>query len=496
MNMQSMWEDSKIAEHPPFPNVSESKIKENVLPQLNQWALVNGLVMQPTGSKSNDSRVAPVTLYPTPIPRTLYNEAKDLQKHYNKLYASIARNDGNWLSNEISKINDANFTKKLYEMYKRVESKQAIKLGVFRSDYLVTKDSKEIKQVEFNTISVSFGGLSTKAGEMHNFLNQVGSYMDDSDSFYDVRELPNSESSVFLTRGIANALAVYQPDPANSKKKENTLVAFIVEPNEVNIFDQKLIEFNLLRLYGIQCIRLTFDEVATKLEYSKDGNKRLILKGSGKEIGLVYYRTGYTETDYHNESHWKAREFLEASYAIKAPDLSIQLSGAKKVQQLLTDDKILSKFVDDASIRKSLRKTFVKIYPLDESELGKQGRKLAMETPEKFVLKPQREGGNHNIYKSDIPKYLSEIKKEDWNDYILMELIDAKENTENYIVRDNELIKEPIISELGIYGCILFDNQNIHSNEFSGSLLRSKIVSSNEGGVMAGHAALDSMCLV
>jgi Eukaryotic glutathione synthase, ATP binding domain len=43
-------------------------------------------------------------------------------------------------------------------------------LGLFRSDYLLHSSSNEplsIKQVEFNTISVSFGSLSQRTAELH-----------------------------------------------------------------------------------------------------------------------------------------------------------------------------------------------------------------------------------------------------------------------------------------------------------------------------------------
>jgi len=43
-------------------------------------------------------------------------------------------------------------------------------LGLFRSDYLLHSPSNEplsIKQVEFNTISVSFGSLSQRTAELH-----------------------------------------------------------------------------------------------------------------------------------------------------------------------------------------------------------------------------------------------------------------------------------------------------------------------------------------
>ena len=46
-------------------------------------------------------------------------------------------------------------------------------LGIFRSDYMVHKDasdaesSPQIKQVEFNTIASSFGGLAAKVSGLH-----------------------------------------------------------------------------------------------------------------------------------------------------------------------------------------------------------------------------------------------------------------------------------------------------------------------------------------
>lgn len=48
---------------------------------------------------------------------------------------------------------------------------QPLQLGIFRSDYLLHSLSSlaplELKQVEFNTISSSFGALSQKASETH-----------------------------------------------------------------------------------------------------------------------------------------------------------------------------------------------------------------------------------------------------------------------------------------------------------------------------------------
>jgi len=49
-------------------------------------------------------------------------------------------------------------------------------LGLFRSDYMVHQDGENtqgghsIKQVEFNTIASSFGGLSTQTSNLHRYV--------------------------------------------------------------------------------------------------------------------------------------------------------------------------------------------------------------------------------------------------------------------------------------------------------------------------------------
>ena len=56
-----------------------------------------------------------------------------------------------------------------------VDSKD-LSLGLFRSDYMIHADpsesspTPEIKQVEFNTISSSFGGLSSAVTKLHQYL--------------------------------------------------------------------------------------------------------------------------------------------------------------------------------------------------------------------------------------------------------------------------------------------------------------------------------------
>lgn len=473
----------------------EDEHLQNLLPEIYQWALSHGLSMYPQEFSLDQTTILPITVFPTPIKRESYEQAAAVQVSFNELYAKISQSQpGSKMFEQIEQIGraDKDFSGKLLGLYKKIGSddstlKQKVRLGIFRSDYLIDLHDN-IKQVEFNTISVSFAALSSKLGEMHKFLSMSERY---GSKTMHPDDLIVSESESKLPEAMAWAIEAYQKQ-TNPRKKP--VVAFIVQRDERNVFDQRALEYKLWENHNIKTIRLDFSEVMTNTEL-EDGTGKLIVKSSGDEVGLVYYRTGYGPSDYQSPSDWDARLKLESSFAIKAPDLLTQLSGTKKIQQLLTNDKTLKEFIKDDDKRLKVSDTFVNIYPLDDSDLGKQGKRLAFENPSKYVLKPQREGGGNNVYKSDIPGFLESIEESEWGAYILMEIIETVPNKSNVILRGHEVFKEPIASELGIYGCVLFDDRSIIKNEYSGSLLRSKFETSNEGGVAAGFGCLDSFCL-
>ncbi|EDO15805.1 hypothetical protein Kpol_1040p18 [Vanderwaltozyma polyspora DSM 70294] len=474
-----------------YPSLPDEYLKEYLLPEIYQWSLSNGLIMYPPDFKPESTSIAPTTVFPTTLPKESFNKAIDVQKDYNELYAKISQDQLGWLTSEAAELakSDPDFTGKLWDTYlkaSKIGIKQKLRLGLFRSDYLIDKSANEIKQVEFNTVSVSFGGLSTKVGELHQFLNQSGKY-DVAKGLEYYKYVPVSDSDVKLAEGLAKAVDRYDSISGNA------CVLFVVQNGERNVFDQRILEYNLLKLHGIKSKRMTFDEIPELTKLGEDN--RLLIKATNEEVAVVYFRSGYAPTDFKTDKDWDTRLYLETSYAIKAPDLLTQLSGAKKIQQLLTEEIYLRKFVKEDDIVKKLTSTFVNIYPLDNTSLGNEGKRLAFESPEKFVLKPQREGGGNNIYKEDIPKFLNSIDEGEWNAYVLMELIKPEETMHNIIIRGDEYFKEAIISELGIFGYILFDDDTIYNNEYAGWLLRSKFNSSNEGGVAAGFGCVDSVVL-
>lgn len=51
-------------------------------------------------------------------------------------------------------------------------------------------------------------------------------------------------------------------------------------------------------------------------------------------MAVVYFRAGYTPTDYPGEIEWAARVLVERCDAYKCPTVAYQLAGAKKIQQV------------------------------------------------------------------------------------------------------------------------------------------------------------------
>ena len=83
---------------------------------------------------------------------------------------------------------------------------------------------------------------------------------------------------------------------------------------------------------------------------------------------------------------------------------------------------------------------------------------MALTNPDRFVMKPQREGGGNNLYDTDIKTELERIKdSEEREAWILMDRI-IPPVQQNYMVRplqDGPLTPVEVVSELGVYGVII-----------------------------------------
>jgi glutathione synthase len=289
-------------------------------------------------------------------------------------------------------------------------------------------------------------------------------------------------------------------------------IIFLVQDPERNIFDQRHLEYALKQDNSpVPVFRLPFGEVLSRTSIAETPKRQLLYHLPSNplkvfEVAIVYFRAGYGPTDYPDDSAWKARLQIERSNAIKCPTILTQLAGAKKVQQVLATPtspetpSILKRFIKDSPKEiEELEKTFTNIYPLDDSPSGLSARKLATDHSDckGYVLKPQREGGGNNTYRTAIPPFLKSLPETHWKSYILMEII-TPPPVHNIILRNGVLEQGGVICELGVYGTCLWDQGTgeVFHNEEAGYLLRTKGDKSEEGGVAAGFGSMDSCRLV
>lgn len=180
--------------------------------------------------------------------------------------------------------------------------------GIFRSDYMIHSPDntpKSLLQVEYNTISCSFGCLGDKVSSLHQYL--LNRYSDYLKPDYTVSEtsLPSSNNIDGIVDAFAQAFSL--------QNKPNGSVLFIVQPNENNMIDQRIIEQQLFLKHHIKSLRRTLKQVQEEGRLLND--KTLVI--SDHNVCVVYYRAGYTPNDYPTYLEWDARLLIEKSNAIK-----------------------------------------------------------------------------------------------------------------------------------------------------------------------------------
>ncbi|KAJ5038369.1 uncharacterized protein L3040_007233 [Drepanopeziza brunnea f. sp. 'multigermtubi'] len=512
---------SRAVEEPYPPLSLTSAESEQLIASIKDWSIAHGLAVRPPPavvSAEADplgilATTAPVTLFPSPFPRVCFEQAKSIQKAYNQLYASIAQ-DEDFLQAIVQEIIEVDeFIAELWQVHLKVKKEgyvQNLSLGLFRSDYMVhqstTDHAPTIKQVEFNTIASSFGGLSSQTSELHKYLSLSEYPLLEKNLQTKDMSLPENKSTRFLASGLRAAFDFY----TKSETSHPCCILFVVQNPERNIFDQRHLEYELQQ-HGTPVFRLPFEETLTRTSIEDTPRRQLLYYPPSNpskvfEVAVVYFRAGYGPGDYPDESAWKARLQMERSNAIKCPTILTQLAGAKKVQQVLATPtspsmpSIITRFIESGtSSIQGLEDTFTNIYPLDDTPAGLAARKLATD-PAKcqgYVLKPQREGGGNNIYRSAIPPFLAALPESHWKSFILMEII-IPPPVHNLILRNGVLEQGGVICELGVYGTCLWDqvSKEVLHNEEAGYLLRTKGDKSEEGGVAAGFGSMDSCRLV
>ncbi|KAL9593932.1 MAG: hypothetical protein Q9179_005627 [Wetmoreana sp. 5 TL-2023] len=323
--------------YPDYPPQTTPEQHDFLLSNIKDWSILNGLAVRPSTSfvsadvnRSGSLAVtAPVTLFPSLFPTSCFVEARAIQIAYSELYATIAR-DRDWLRKIVEELIEVDdFIAKLWNVHLAVEKEgyvQDLSLGLFRSDYMVHKEPEDpnakstIKQVEFNTIASSFGGLSAKVSGLHSYLHSISAYPHTSASLIDASSLPANPSITSLAHGLATAYGAY--GPSKSSPKLPLCILFVVQSAETNIFDQLALSTHLQTHHGIPTFHLPFSVILAHTKISPDSHRILTYRPphsprTSYEVTLCYFRAGYSPAEKSNKN--SQRQTLRTSPASSPP---------------------------------------------------------------------------------------------------------------------------------------------------------------------------------
>jgi glutathione synthase len=435
-----------------------------------------------------------------PVPKDLFEQVCDLAGVFNTLVEVVAsRPEALKGTLALAAANDA-FTKRLVDIYNEVLSGPRPwvarrSLAVNRSDYMFDEATRSLLQVELNTISSSFGAQSTLMAEMHEqVLSKFRSLQHKVE--IDPLSVPYHDTVGDIVGAFAAAVGEYSERRSRESESESlpydsgrSVVLMVVQDDERNILDQQILEQALWKKHKVKIIRRTLAEIQEQGSLN-EANGVLTLSGN-IEVAVTYLRAGYSPLDYKTEVEWGARLMLEQSQAYKCPSIAYQLVGSKKIQQYLAEESVLEEFLNSREDCEKLRRCFANLWGLDDLGDGKTKEVVAhaKQNPHLYVLKPQREGGGNNLYDEELRRALEE--EGDLSAYILMQRI-VSPIYRSYLLRNGECTEAETLSELGIYGISLFDDGREIINKCSGALVRTKLASSNEGGVTAGYSCLST----
>eukprot|EP00897_Mesotaenium_endlicherianum_P003739 jgi/Mesen1/3393/ME000192S02564 len=363
----SMSEPSVSAESPGL--VSQS-LADELVDRALVWASLHGLVVGDKNHEASGTHPgvglvhAPVALLPTPFPRESFEQAVALATLFNDLADRVSQ-DGAFLQSTLARAAKTDsFTANLLRIHQ-----QDIRLGMHRSDYMLDEATGACLQVELNTISSSFAGLSSLVTGLHRHLVECAQ---EEQAPLSGDHIPENSAAADMAGALACAWQEFgDPEAA---------VLMVVQPQERNMYDQHWLAHLLWARHRVRVVRRSLLEVQAQASLA-EGDKSLTI--GGKRISVVYYRGGYAPTDYPSEREWEARLLLERSRAVKCPSIAYHLAGAKRIQQELARPGVLERFVASSEDAAALRRSFAGLWSL-EGAGSEEAMQAALAQPERF----------------------------------------------------------------------------------------------------------------
>ncbi|KAL3094059.1 hypothetical protein niasHT_027387 [Heterodera trifolii] len=477
------------AEESVEPNYESDADFETIVQEAVDWAHTVNLVnrVKDQLERSDVVEIVPFALFPSPFPRRLFEEAKTVQKTLQLLYFRVSQNY-EFLKRTLGEAGKGDsYLGHLLDILDDVQqrgNKQPISLILQRADYMCHLNAEsgeyELKQVEVNMGAIGGNARTEGVSKVHRrVFTKLG---------MSTANLPPNESCAGAAEALVKAWIQFN-DPLS-------VIVFMSYTKVQGIFDQRLVQYEIERISGnkIKIVRLTLQECGEKLILDPNDSS---LSYKGRKVAIIYQRNFLFEKDWQTEKEWDIRRKLERSNAILTTNVRIDLAGTKKVQQTLALPGMLEHFLHDqkAETIAAVRKTFAGLWGLDKDDEETSAIiKEAIEKPERFVLKTNRDGGGNNLWDEQLADKLRTMTRKERGGLILMEKLEMLQVT-NYSIRAREKPKMyAMTSELGIVGYFLGNAQKMATidNVQRGHMLRSKAAEAREGGVRIGIGLHDS----
>uniref|UniRef100_A0A914H9I9 Glutathione synthetase n=1 Tax=Globodera rostochiensis TaxID=31243 RepID=A0A914H9I9_GLORO len=466
--------------------------------------LVAPMPDQPKETFSNILAVPPpITLLPSPFPRELYEQAVDVQQQLSELYFRIASDHEFLMDSFKDVIKSDPFMARFVQIAKMVHEEgvhQPLAVQLQRSDYMIHLELSDgtlaLKQVEVNIGPLGGIGSVTGVSKLHRkTLDKVAIVREGR-----LAMLANAYAPVDRTRQNL-ARSFYQTWKLFGDPK--AILLFLDTPDLMYFEQRQCIQFEVEKLGKqdgllVVVLSLPFVEASKRMSLDENGDFSLYMDGN-KRVALVHITDGNAPDEFPTEREWTARTMMERSTAILSPNIRLQLSCTKKIQQVLAKPGMLERFIpNDSKLVAKLRSTFTGLWGLEEDDKAtKEVIEAAIRSPRNYVLKSQMEAGLGNFFDEQIAEMLQKLSKQDRAAYILQQRINPLV-VKNFMMRQMKPAQmEDVVSELGIYASLIGNQSTgqILHNSVDGHTIRSKPSKVNQGGVVFGGGTIDSALL-
>jgi hypothetical protein len=447
--------------------------------QLSQQVIRQQLIRQQLGLKTKAGfEPVPVSLTPWKLSKAQFAKAQHLATLLGHVQASAAANP-EWLLALLAKLEfsqsvPGQIWRTLRNIYPAgTESTSSTQLVVNRNLMLNRHDfmldqQQQWQWVESNPIAAGMGPLNAQ------YLALIAQYRPGS---YAANDAVRVQATLLADAAIAQS-RTHQSTTHKSTTHRAPLMLIVVEGDEDNIFDQRLLCDEVQRL-GVRVERVTISEL---MQSELSGNNQLLWQT--QPVDLLYWRTGYNPSAELNDDYWHFRARLESTAVSQCPTLLGQLTGSKWFQHqfskaLLHDSTtVAAKFAIAPDEVNLLKQAVVQSFGVSELSAARIKELITAG----YWYKTQQEGGG-NVARGQAA--LDKSNQADHAD-ILMAPINAAIRQEAFtsLRQNNTTVTTEHISELGIFS--LGDTA-----DYGGYLCRTKPALNNEGGVHRGGAVLD-----